>query len=121
MKKRNLSIYLVMIGLFVMPMVVGASNEAVYGCEVIPIVIREWIQDALNLVKYVALVLVIVFGTLDFINAAASGEATQMKKAGSKLMKRIIVVVILFILPVIVELILSLVEIYGADSTCLPE
>jgi len=92
----------------------------VYGCDVIPDEIREWINSTLNLVKYIALVLVIVLGILDFIKAAASGEADQMKKSGSSFLKRIIAVVILFLLPVIVELVLNLIEIYGADSTCLP-
>ena len=96
-------------------------GNPVYGCEVIPDEIREWIQDALNLVKYVALVLVIVLGVLDFIQAAASGEADKVKKAGNSFLKRIIAVVVLFLLPVIVELVLNLVEIYGADSTCLPD
>jgi len=66
------------------------------------------------------LVLVIVLGILDFINDEARGEADQMKKSGSSFLKRIIAVVILFLLPVIVELVLNLIEIYGADSTCLP-
>ena len=95
-------------------------GDGVYGCAVIPDEIREWINSTLNLVKYIALVLVIVLGILDFIKAAASGEADQMKKSGSSFLKRIIAVVILFLLPLIVELVLNLIEIYGADSTCLP-
>jgi len=94
-------------------------GDQVYGCDVIPEEIRDWINSTLNLVKYVALALVIVLGILDFIKAAASGEADQMKKSGSKFLKRIIAVVILFLLPVIVELVLNLIEIYGADSACL--
>jgi len=95
-------------------------GEQVYGCRVIPDEIREWINSTLNLVKYVALALVIVLGILDFIKAAASGESDQMKKSGSSFLKRIIAVAILFLLPLIVELVLNLIEIYGADSTCLP-
>ena len=96
------------------------NGDSLYGCEVIPLEIRNWIKDALNLVKYIALVLVIVLGIVDFIKAATSGEADQMKKSGQSFLKRIIAVVILFLLPVLVELILNLIEIYGADSTCLP-
>ena len=97
------------------------TQESVYGCEVIPLEIRNWIRSALNLVKYVALVLVIILGALDFIQAAVSGEADKMKKAGNSFVKRIIAVVILFLLPVIVELILGLIEIFGVDSSCLSQ
>ena len=97
------------------------NGDPLYRCdEIVPLEIRNWIQDALNLVKYIALVLVIVLGIVDFIKAAASGEAEQMKKSGQSFLKRIIAVVILFLLPVLVELILNLIEIYGADSTCFP-
>jgi len=96
-------------------------GDELYGCNVIPDDIKKWILDALNLVKYLALALVIVLGVLDFIKAAASGEADAMKKSGNSFLKRIIAVVILFLVPVIVELVLNLVEIYGASSTCLPE
>jgi len=94
-------------------------GDGVYGCEVIPESIRNWINDTLNLVRYIALVIVIVLGVLDFLKAAGSGEAEIMKKAGTDFLKRIIAVVVLFILPLIVDLILNLIEIYGADSTCL--
>ena len=92
-----------------------SPGENVYGCEVIPEEIREWILDALDLVKYICLALVIVLGILDFIKAAASGEADAMKKSGQSFLKRVIAVVILFLLPVLVELILSLIEIYGVN------
>ena len=93
-------------------------GEPVYGCEVIPEEIRKWIMDTLNLVKYVCLALVIILGVIDFIKAAASGEAEQVKKSGNSFLKRIVAVIILFLLPVIVELILNLIEIAGVDQNC---
>ena len=120
MKKRNLNLYFVMLVLSLIPMTVDASDEPkVYGCGVIPDEIVVWLQNALNFTKYVAVVLLIILGVLDFIKASASGEADHMKKSGNKLMKRIIAVVVLFFLPVMVDLILGLIEIYGADSVCL--
>jgi len=95
------------------------GDPAPGGCDVIPEVIRIWIKDTLNLVKYVVLVVVIVLGILDFLKAAGSGEAEAMKKAGTDFLKRVIAVIVLFLLPLIVDLILNLIEIYGADSTCL--
>jgi len=90
-------------------------GDKVYGCEVIPVEIREWIISTLNLVKYICLALVIVLGVLDFIKAAASGEADALKKSGQSFLKRVIAVAILFLLPVLVELILNLIEIYGVN------
>ncbi len=86
------------------------------GCEVIPEVVRKWINNILNFVRYVALALVIALGALDFMKAAGSGEGDAMKKAGQSFMKRMIAVVILFLLPVIVDFILNMINIYGVDT-----
>lgn len=93
-------------------------GEDVEGCEVVPDVIKKWIKLALNFVKYIALVLVIVLGTLDFIKAAGSGEPDGMKKAGQAFMKRVIAVIILFLLPMLVDLILNLINLYGSTGDC---
>lgn len=91
-------------------------GELQKGCEVIPPVIRKWINNILNFVRYVALALVIALGALDFMKAAGSGEGDAMKKAGQSFMKRMIAVVILFLLPVIVDFILNMINIYGVDT-----
>ena len=88
----------------------------VTGCEVIPEEIRRWINNILKFVRYVALALVIALGALDFMKAAGSGEPDAMKKAGQSFMKRMIAVVILFLLPVIVEFILNMINIYGVPK-----
>lgn len=85
------------------------------GCEVIPESIRKWINNILNIIKYVALALVIALGALDFMKAAGSGEADAMKKAGQSFIKRLVAVVVLFLVPVIVELILNLINLYGVN------
>lgn len=90
----------------------------VTGCDVVPKEIRNWIRIALNFVKYIALVLVIVLGTIDFIKAAGSGEPDAMKKAGQTFIKRVVAVIILFLLPMIVELILNLINLYGSTNDC---
>ena len=89
-----------------------------YGCEVVPEEIQKWIRISLNFVKYVALVLVVVLGTIDFIKAAGSGEPDAMKKAGQSFMKRVVAVIILFLLPMLVDLILHLINLYGSTDDC---
>ncbi len=90
----------------------------VTGCEVVPEEVRKWISISLNFVKYAALILVIVLGTIDFIKAAASGEPDSMKKAGQSFIKRVVAVIILFLLPMLVELILNLINLYGTKNDC---
>ncbi len=94
------------------------EGEKVYGCEVVPEEVRKWISISLNFVKYAALILVIVLGTIDFIKAAASGEPDSMKKAGQSFIKRVVAVIILFLLPMLVELILNLINLYGTKNDC---
>ena len=94
------------------------EGEDVYGCDVVPEEIRKWIGISLNFIKYIALILVIVLGTIDFIKAAGSGEPDAMKKAGQTFMKRVIAVIILFLLPMIVDLILNLINLYCSTDDC---
>ena len=84
-------------------------------CEVIPREIRRWINNILNFVRYVALALVIALGALDFMKAAGSGEPDAMKKAEQSFVKRVIAVAILFLVPVIVDFILNMINIYGVN------
>ena len=93
-------------------------GDEVYGCEVVPEEIRKWIGISLNFIKYIALILVIVLGTIDFIKAAGSGEPDAMKKAGQTFMKRVVAVIILFLLPMIIDLILRLINLYGSTDDC---
>ena len=41
-----------------------------------------------------------------------------MKKAGQSFIKRVVAVVILFLLPMLVELIINLINLYGANTDC---
>lgn len=75
-------------------------------CEVLPEAIKKYIMQALKLIRWGGLVLMIVLGTLDFVKASASDDQDAIKKAGQNFIKRLIAVIILFLLPILVELIL---------------
>lgn len=77
---------------------------------------KEIIDWIMNLVRVGGIILLIVLGMLDFIKAAASGEAEQMKKSKDHFVKRLIACVALFLAPILVDLILSLVNIAGGAS-----
>ena len=94
------------------------SGEDVDACNVIPDVVKTWIINILKIIRYLALALVVVLGVLDFMKAAGSGEPDAMKKAGQSFGKRLIAVIVLFLLPYLVELLLGLVDLLGADPNC---
>ena len=75
-------------------------------CEVLPEAIKNYIMQALKLIRWGGLVLMIVLGTLDFVKASAADDQDAIKKAGQNFIKRLIAVIILFLLPILVELIL---------------
>ena len=67
----------------------------------------------------VAPILVIVFGTLDFGKAVIAGDEEKMKKAWKKFPKRILAVVLLILVPMLINLILSLATDTTAGDTSL--
>lgn len=72
-----------------------------------------WLQWVLDLMKYVAIIALLVLIILDFLKAIANNDKDALKKAGSTSMKRFIYCVLLFFVPSIVKLILELFGIYG--------
>ncbi len=80
--------------------------------------IAEFLKDLFDMVKWVALAIGIVLGILDFFKAITSGKDDSLKKAGQNFAKRLIAIVILFILPLLLDWIL---DISGVDhgGTCL--
>ena len=42
-----------------------------------------WLQEALNIMRYIAIVALLVLVTIDFVKAVASNDKDALKKAGS--------------------------------------
>ena len=61
-----------------------------------------------DVIKYVAIILLIGLSMMDLIGAVASHDNDSLKKAVGKIMKRVVLCIILLILPVIIDLILGL-------------
>lgn len=76
--------------------------------------IIDWI---FNMVRLVGIILMIVLGMLDFIKAAASGEQEEMKKSRTKFVKRLIACVVLFLIPIVVNILLGLINL-GSGANC---
>ena len=73
-----------------------------------------WLQWILNVMKYVAIVALLVLITTDFVKAVASNDKDALKKAGTTAIKRFIYCVILFFVPIIVNFIMNLFGVYGS-------
>ena len=74
-----------------------------------------WLQKILDIMKYVAIIALLVFVILDFIKAIANNDKDALIKAGSTSMKRFVYCVLLFFMPSVVKLIL---ELFGIYSNC---
>ncbi len=70
-----------------------------------------YIVKIFNVIKYVAIILLIVMSMLDFVTAVASSDNDAIKKATNKTIKRAILCVIILILPFLIEVILK----YASD------
>lgn len=74
-----------------------------------------WIQWSLNVLKYIAIIALLVLSSLDFIKAITSGDKDALKKASMSLIKRFALVVLIFFLPIVIEVLMKL---FGAYGTC---
>jgi len=77
-----------------------------------------YLQTAFTVMKYVAIVILIVFTIMDYASAVAAQDDDAIKKATSKLVTRLIICVILFVLPTLIEFLFKILDIYGDASHC---
>lgn len=80
--------------------------------------IIKWLANIVKWVKYIAPVLVIILGILDFIKAFASGNDDEMKKVKARFVKRLISAALLFIVPFIIEFVLDVFNLVTDNPYC---
>lgn len=97
--------------------VVSAENEncPAFGDPDIETDPAYWIQWTLDLMKYIAIIALLFLVISDFLKALVENDKDALKKAGSRALKRFIYCVLLFFLPTIVSLIMTM---FGAYGTC---
>ncbi len=66
-----------------------------------------FVYNILKWMKYIAPVLVIILGILDFIKALAASDDDAMKKAQKKFIIRLVAAALLFLLPLIIDYVLG--------------
>ena len=84
-------------------------------CNTIPVILIEYMKEALKLIRWIGLAAMIILGVLDFVKASAADDQDALKKAWGHFTKRLIAVIILFILPMLIEVILYLANLNTCD------
>ena len=79
--------------------------------------VKKDFQNVFNFCKILIPLLVIGLSTFDFIKAITEKDDKDIKKAFTRLIKRIIYAILLFFLPVIIELLLNMVT----ENVCVTE
>lgn len=87
------------------PIVEELSCDKLLGDEVI-----DFINEIMGWVRIAAPILLIGFGVLDFVKATFSGKEEDMKKNRERFIKRIVAAILLFLVPIFVNLLLELIN-----------
>lgn len=75
-----------------------------------------FLQEIFDYMKFIAPILVILFGSLDFAKAVLAGDEKELKNATNRFIKRLIAAVALFFLPFILNAVLDAIN--KVDGTC---
>lgn len=87
---------------------VETSNKQMSCEELFDSSIMEIINDILKYPRYIVPALILLLGTLDFFKAVIAGKEDEMKKAQSTFIKRVIIGVAVFLVPVFINAIIWL-------------
>ena len=97
--------------------VLDDGKDALYDDDGIPSP-AYMLNFAFNIIKYIAIVLLFVFTIVELAKAVFDGKDETRKKVIQHVVKRVILVVIIFFLPMLINFILSLLGIITTDSSC---
>ena len=116
MKKKTINIIcLIYISVFAFNSIVLADNNN-FNCQSFA-EIKVDLQNFFNFFKILVPLLVIGLSTFDFIKAITEKDDKDIKKAFTRLIKRLVYAVILFFLPVILNFLMNMVT----DNVCIDE
>lgn len=98
----------------------STSCDGLFGRKDDPNSLRYLINEILMYPKIIVPILVIGLGTLDLAKAVVSSKEDEMKKAQKTFVKRVIIGIMIYLVPVIMNVIMYLADIVwnGAFTTC---
>ena len=91
------------------------------GCQnVLTVELVEWLQWVLDVVRIGGLVLTVILGVVDYINATFSSKDDSIAKANKNFTTRLMALALLFLVPTLIEFVLKLFSISstGDDPRC---
>lgn len=95
----------------------GSINSNVTAdCSIFDSDTIDMLQKILNIFRILAPILALVFSAMDFLKAVAAGAKDDLKNAGTRMMKRLIIVALLFFVPTLISLLLTLIG--NSNGTC---
>lgn len=78
--------------------------------------VAHFLQDIFNIFKYAAPILCLALSIVDFVKAVGSQDKDALLKAGKNAGKRIILALILFFIPTLINFLFPLLGWYGTCS-----
>lgn len=85
-------------------------------CDTLFADMADIIKDAYFILEIISILIVVIRTALDYSKVFLSDDKDQLKKANSKLIKRIVVLIIILLLPALVNLFLRIFKIEGFNS-----
>ncbi len=77
-----------------------------------------YLDFTFKVIKYLAIVLLFVLTLIEFIKATASNDQDAIKKASRTTLKRIIIAIIIFVLPILINFVLKTLGVVSTNGTC---
>ena len=69
-----------------------------------------YLSIAFKYIKYIAIIILVVFSILDFVQAVTAQDNDALNKAVKKTITRLVLCVIIFILPILINLLLTIIN-----------
>lgn len=114
MKNKNLIYYIATILVFSFLLVPDVLASCPLGEDV-----TKDLYGILKILQIAGPVLCIAFSTLDVVKTVAKGDAeADVKKVAQRFGKRMIYTVLLFLLPVLVDQVMQIADVWGVNGTC---
>lgn len=94
----------------------GAKPTTKQGCELISSTIRKYINDVMSYIRIGVPILLIGLIIFDFVSAVFASSDDKIKKAQGRVFKRIIIAIIIFFVPTLINLVFNLVNDVWANA-----
>ena len=76
-----------------------------------------WLMRILKILRYIVPIIVIVVSITEYVGAIVSADDDAMKKVGARFSKRLLIMILIFILPSLLQLIFNIFNIDGLDKS----